>query len=244
MKVNAVAYSTKGIREHNEDSFLLNTEIGGVGIEDTMANVSIEDENCFFAVADGMGGHAAGDVASQFVVSEVSKAFIQNNTLDGEVITSLLNNIHSGLLEKGKAEETPNMGSTFVGLYISSSSCGFCNVGDSRLYRYRHGFIQQLSHDDSLSSLLPDAPKNIVTNAMGAGLPAIEVQTRFSESLVVKGDYFIICSDGVHGYISEEVAEEILAKPFSLIEKARQIVETALENGSDDNSTVVLVQVE
>ena len=127
------------------------------------------------------------------------------------------------------------MGSTFVGLSLMNETCGFFNVGDSRIYRFRNGFVQQLSHDDSLTEYLPDAPKNIVTNAMGAGLSEIEVETRFSTSLAVPGDTFLICSDGVHGHITEDEIESILSQNKSLVEVARQIVETALNNNSDDN---------
>lgn len=243
MKVIAAAYSTKGIREHNEDSFILNTEIGGAGIEDSMAVFESEELPLFFAVADGMGGHSAGDVASQFVVLKAKELIDSKCKIDGDFLESTLPEIHNALIEKGKTENTPNMGSTFVGLSILEESAGFFNVGDSRIYRFRNGFVQQLSHDDSLSEYLPDAPKNIVTNAMGAGLSEIEVETRFSSSLAVQGDVFLICSDGVHGHITEEELESILSQNKSMVEIARQIVETALNNNSDDNSTAVIVKL-
>ena len=243
MKITAAAYSTKGIREHNEDSFILNTEIGGAGIEDTMAVFESEELPLFFAVADGMGGHAAGDVASQFVVSKI-KEFVESKVeMDSEFFETKLPEIHNALVEKGNKEGTPNMGSTIVGLSLMNGICGFFNVGDSRIYRFRNGFVQQLSHDDSLSEILPGAPKNIVTNAMGAGLSQIEVETRFSASLAVLGDIFLICSDGVHGHISDDELESILSQNKSLVEIAREIVERALNNNSDDNSTAVVVKV-
>lgn len=243
MKVTAAAYSTKGIREHNEDSYILNTQIGGAGLEDSMDFFESEELPLFFAVADGMGGHAAGDVASQFVVSRI-KEYVESKTeMNGDFFETKLPEIHTLLVEKGNNERTQNMGSTFVGLSLMDGICGFFNVGDSRIYRLRNGFVQQLSHDDSLSEILPDAPKNIVTNAMGAGLSDIEVETRFSASVAVPGDIFLICSDGVHGHITEDELEAILSQNKSLVEIARQIVETALNNQSDDNSTAVVVKL-
>lgn len=243
MKITAVAYSTKGIRNHNEDSFLLNTEIGGVGTEDSMAVFESEKLPLFFAVADGMGGNAAGDIASQFVVSKMKDIIESKVTINEEFLKSILAEIHNALVYKGETENTPNMGSTFVGLSIIEDNAGFFNVGDSRIYRFRNGFIQQLSHDDSLSEIISDAPKNIVTNAMGAGLLQIEVETRFSSSLAVPGDIFLICSDGVHGYVSDNEFEEILLQNKSLVEITRQIVEAALINNSDDNLTAVIVKI-
>lgn len=243
MKVTAAAYSTKGIREHNEDSFILNTEIGGTGVEDSMAVFESEEMPMFFAVADGMGGHSAGDVASQFVVSKIKEVVETRVEMDGDFLGVKIPEIHNALIEKGKADNTPNMGSTFVGLCLNTNNCGFFNVGDSRIYRLRNGFVQQLSHDDSLSEILPDAPKNIVTNAMGAGLSQIEVETRFSASLAVPGDIFLICSDGIHGHISVDELEAILPQNKSLMEIAREIVETALNNNSDDNLTSVIIKL-
>lgn len=244
MKIKAVAFSTKGIREHNEDSFLLNNIIGGTGLEDSIESIEIEDENCIFAVADGMGGHKAGDVASRFVVTSVKESFSKEETIDSDFVEEKLKELHKKLSEKGIADGTPNMGSTFVGLVYQEGNSGFFNVGDSRIYRFRNGFIQQLSHDDSLSEIIPDAPKNIIINAMGAGIPEIEVESRFSKSVAVSNDVFLICSDGVHGYISEDEMEEILSGNYSLVEKARQIVNKALDNNSDDNSTAVIVKLE
>lgn len=244
MIIKAVGYSTKGIREHNEDSFLLHNEIGGTGIEDTYSVFESETFPAFFAVADGMGGHAAGDVASQFVLAKIKEMIDNGLLLNEENLRDKLPQIHNLLLEKGRNEGTPNMGTTFVALILGNDVSGFCNVGDSRIYRYRRGFIQELSHDDSLSEILENAPKNIVTNAMGAGLSEISIETRFSEKVAIPEDVFLLCSDGVHGHISDDELEQILSQNKSLLEKAREIVETALNNGSDDNSTALIIKIE
>ena len=243
MTIKAAAFSTKGIRPHNEDSFLLNSQIGGTGTEDSMAFIENLNEGVF-VVADGMGGHAAGDVASNFVVSEFLQSITSVSEINTDFFNATMSQLHQRLLAKGKNEGTANMGSTFVSLVIKNDECGFCSIGDSRLYRYRNGFVQQLSHDDSLSEIIPDAPKNIVTNAMGAGLSDVEIETRFSASFAVAGDKFVLCSDGVHGHVSDDEMEQILQENFSLVEKTRSLVEKALENGSDDNSTAIIIELE
>jgi serine/threonine protein phosphatase PrpC len=148
------------------------------------------------------------------------------------------------LLEEGEKRGTPNMGTTLTGIVLQKNGCGFFNAGDSRTYRFRNGFLQQLSRDDSLSSVIPGAAKNILTNAVGAGLAETRVESRFSPSVAVAGDVFFMCSDGVHGFISDEDLERMLADCSSPAETARLIVRTAIANNSDDNCTAVVARIE
>jgi protein phosphatase len=245
MIVNAGAYSSRGsIREHNEDSFLAGYEIGGGGVDDSLVSFNSKIENCLvFAVADGMGGHDAGDVASGFVVRHILKAIQNSAVLDPAITEDIIKNTHRQLLEEGVRNNTPNMGSTLVGIILQPDMAGFFNVGDSRVCRLRNGFLQQLSRDDSLSSIIPGAAKNIITNAMGAGLPEISVETRFSPNLAVPNDIFFLCSDGVHGFITDDDLPGFLAADFSPLETARRIVERSIENKSDDNCTALIVRI-
>jgi serine/threonine protein phosphatase PrpC len=136
------------------------------------------------------------------------------------------------------------MGSTLTGIAIQNGECGFFNAGDSRVYRLRNGFLQQLSHDDSLSSVVPDAAKNIITNALGAGLAEIGVERRFSSSVAIAGDVFLMCSDGVHGFVPDDDLEQMLTVCSNPAEIVRLIVEKAIANNSDDNCTAVVVAIE
>ncbi|MDR0908448.1 MAG: protein phosphatase 2C domain-containing protein [Spirochaetaceae bacterium] len=232
MKVTSGVYSTKGVRPQNEDSYICNTD-------------NTPNGPMLFAVADGMGGHAAGDVASQFVVKAL-KDFTTSNSdvVTGDSLEALLKRIHNNLLEEGKKRGTPNMGTTITGIVLQDGECGIFNVGDSRTYRLRNGILQQLSRDDSLASIVPDAAKNIITNALGAGLNTITVQQRFSKNIAVPGDLFFMCSDGVHGAIDDDGLAEMLENGGSLDDIAKTIVEKAIENGSDDNCTAVIVRIE
>lgn len=243
MKVIAAAYSTKGVRPNNEDSFLLNTIIGGAEDEDSIEVFESSNFPLVFAVSDGMGGHAAGDVASQFVVTKI-KDFLESGAIpDEDFFQTHLPEIHQNLLDKGKEEHTENMGATFVGISLLNDTAGFFNVGDSRIYRFRNDFLQQLSKDDSLCEYVEGAPKNIIINAMGAGLPDITVDTRFSSFIAVPDDIFLICSDGVHGAVSTDELSELLAQNKSVVEIARSIVARALENDSYDNATAVVIKL-
>jgi protein phosphatase len=255
MKVTAGAYSDKGGRPHNEDAFLCALHTGGSGAEkpgagDGGAEFSgLVDAPLFFLVADGMGGHDAGDAASAFVVKSIrhaaQAAVNEKRVFDEAALEALVKSVHAALLKEGKEKGTPNMGSTLTGILLQKdASCGFFNAGDSRVYRLRNGFIQQLSRDDSLSSVMPGAAKNIITNAVGARLPDVSVASRFSPSVAVAGDIFLMCSDGVHGFISDDDFEKFLAETSSPPETAKRIVEAAIAHNSDDNCTAVVVRLD
>jgi serine/threonine protein phosphatase PrpC len=248
MRVTAEAYSGKGCRPRNEDAFLCAMHTGG-GIEKASAEFSgVVDAPLFFLVADGMGGHDAGDAASALVVESMRRAAETavngKRVFDEAALEELVKSVHAALLKEGKEKGTPNMGSTLTGILLQRDApCAYVNAGDSRVYRLRNGFIQQLSKDDSLSGIIPGAAKNIITNAVGAGLPDVSVASRFSPSVAVTGDIFLMCSDGVHGFVSDDDLEKILAETFSSGETARRIVYAAIANNSDDNCTAVVVKL-
>jgi len=108
----------------------------------------------------------------------------------------------------------------------------------------RNGFLQQLSRDDSLSRVIPGAAKNIITNAVGAGLSDVSVASRFSPTIAVAGDIFMMCSDGVHGFVNDDDLEKFLAETSVPLETAKRIVQSAIANNSDDNCTAVVVNLD
>jgi protein phosphatase len=254
MTIQAAAYSSKGLRPHNEDSFLIAGKTGtfnavppeGGGPEESAAVFEGEiTRPLFFAVADGMGGHAAGDAASAFVVEKMRDAAAScTGSFDAENLEGTIKALHVSLLAEGKTRGTPNMGSTLTGLVLQNDGPpGFFNAGDSRGYRLRNGFIRQLTRDDSLSSIVPGAAKNIITNAVGAGLSDVSVASRFASSVAVPGDVFLFCSDGVHGFVSDDEMEAALGSGQPPEEIAKHIVETAIARNSDDNCTAVVVKI-
>jgi protein phosphatase len=252
MTIQAAAYSSKGRRPHNEDSFLIAGKTGtsgvspGGGPEDSAAGFEGEITGpLFFAVADGMGGHDAGDAASAFVVEKMRGAAAScTGNFDAETLERTIKAVHASLLAEGKTRGTPNMGCTLTGLVLQNDGPpGFFNAGDSRGYRLRNGFIRQLTRDDSLSSVVPGAAKNIITNAVGAGLPDVSVASRFASSVAVPGDVFLFCSDGVHGFVGDDEMETALGGTGGLQETAEHIVKTAIAHNSDDNCTAVIVKI-
>jgi len=249
MRVTAGAYSGKGRRHHNEDAFLC-ALYTGTGLEEGGAEFSgVVNAPLFFIVADGMGGHDAGDAASAFVVENMRNAAQtaanEERIFDEASIEEIVKSVHAALLKEGKEKGTPNMGSTLTGILLQKDApCAFFNAGDSRVYRLRNGFLQQLSKDDSLSEIMSGAAKNIITNAVGAGLKEISIASRFSQSIAVAGDIFLMCSDGVHGFVKDDDIEKFLAGTFLPPEIAKCIVQAAIANNSDDNCTAVMVKLD
>jgi protein phosphatase len=195
-----------------------------------------------------MGGHAAGDRASAFVSQKMKEASEEaereHRVFDGDSIEALVQTIHAALVQEGENRGTPNMGSTLTGIVLQKDSpCGFFNAGDSRVYRLRGVYLQQLSRDDSLAGIVPGAAKNIITNAVGAGLSGVTVASRFSDAVVAAGDVFLMCSDGVHGFVSGDDLEKMLGEELPPREVAQKIVEAAIANDSDDNCTAVVVRI-
>lgn len=251
MKVEASAFSVKGSRPYNEDSFLCDEPMGNIIHNSGIVDIGTEfkgaiESPLFFLVADGMGGHDAGDIASAFIIDKMRHACkTASRVFDKSSLESLVKSIHADLRNEGKMHGTPNMGSTLTGILLQKDApCAFFNVGDSRVYRMRNGFMQQLSRDDSLAGIMPCAAKNIITNAIGAGLTDITVASRFSDTIAVAGDIFLMCSDGVYGFVSDDILEKILSQNCPLHEIAEQIVNAAIANNSDDNCTALVVMID
>jgi serine/threonine protein phosphatase PrpC len=249
MRVTAGAYSDKGGRPQNEDAFLCAPHTSGGTTGSSVEFSGPVDAPLFFLVADGMGGHDAGDAASAFVVEKMRLAALEaaneKTVFDETSVEALVKSVHAALLKEGKEKGTPNMGSTLTGILLQKDApCGFINAGDSRVYRLRGGFLQQLSRDDSLSDIIPGAAKNIITNAVGAGLTDISVASRFSPAIAIKGDVFLMCSDGVHGFLIDDKLGMFMGGTLSPAETAKRIVEAAIANNSDDNCTALVVRLD
>ena len=206
-----------------------------------------------FLVADGMGGHNAGDYASRYtietIVDEISKADEESK------ITVLENAIKSANVHiRKKAEEEVElngMGTTVVAATIDGDKLCVANVGDSRLYIINNKEIRQITRDHSLVEEMvrmgglkrelarthPD--KNIITRAIGA---QEDVDVDFFEVTLNKDDVILMCSDGLSNMIEDEEIRMIMQGQRDIVEKAESLVKAANNNGGKDNIAVVLVE--
>ena len=235
-------------REHNEDSFLVNEDLG------------------LYVVCDGMGGHAGGETASRLAVQTIerellsarlrednpfaSEAQLEETPLAG-ALREAIEGACAAVFRTSRANpELAGMGTTCISLLVKSDRALVGHVGDSRAYLVRDGDVHQLSEDHSLvneqvrAGLLTEEEarhsrlKNIITRSVG-----------FEEDVLVDvmgletraGDKFLLCSDGLSNLmLNEEIRDALVGNDLDLVPE--KLIQLANERGGDDNITVVVVQ--
>jgi serine/threonine protein phosphatase PrpC len=238
-------------RTHNEDNF------------------TCLDEDHLYVVADGMGGHASGEVASQMAIDTL-REFFRATTADPEATwpykmdksrgyeeNRLITSIKLANLRIYEAAQRDaklrGMGTTAVGILVVEDGVLIAHVGDSRVYRVRGGKMEQLTEDHSLlndyikmkrlsEEEIANFPhKNVIVRALGMK-ETVKVDTQLDKPQ--PGDIYVLCSDGLCGPASDDEIEEIvLAEQKDLKKAASELINRANSNGGPDNITVVLAKV-
>jgi len=235
------------VREHNEDCFLIIPESG------------------IAMLADGMGGHLAGEVASALAVDKIThhllKAFAEHRkarpanseSFEAQVLVNAIKGANTAIHQASlsKAEQS-GMGTTIVVASFHDNRLTVAHVGDSRLYRYRRQVLSQLTEDHSMVQELlrrglisadearTSVNRNLVTRALGVD-PVVEVDV--NEETVEKGDLYLLCSDGLNDVLSDEEIGTMLAQYGSNLEAAaQQLITEVNARGGPDNVSIVLIQ--
>lgn len=205
-----------------------------------------------FLVADGMGGHNAGDYASRYTVETIVDVVSKSDETEPiSLLEEAIQTANRSLLARAKEDmDRRGMGTTIVALTILGNRLYIANVGDSRLYVVNQK-INQITRDHSLveemvrmgemdKEVAKDHPdKNIITRAIGA-LP--EVLVDFFEVEIEEGDTVLMCSDGLTNMVEDEEIRNIVMGQRDTVEKAEKLVATANQNGGKDNITVIVIE--
>jgi serine/threonine protein phosphatase PrpC len=253
MRAVAAGLSDVGLqREHNEDSFV------------------VMEEYDLFVVADGMGGHRAGDVASRLATETISEFFRTTANEDvtwpfhfdtnlSEEENRLLTGIRVAnrqIFERStRSREYHGMGTTVVGAMFSPKKQRMYigHVGDSRCYRIRDGQIRLMTRDHSLINdyllAMPDLtdeqkselPKNVITRALGMQ-DHVVVDLQHDDPR--PGDTYVLCSDGLSGMVSDGDIQLIVTSTENVTDACMRLIERANERGGEDNITAVLIKIE
>lgn len=236
LMLEATGVSDPGcVRSNNEDYFLVAPSIG------------------LYLVADGMGGAQAGETASKLASETVWEIVYQNaGAVTPEMLVSAFEEANRRILAAASANpEMEGMGTTLVAAVDTGKELLIASVGDSRAYLFDHGVLQAITDDQTWVNevgrrlgLPEDALKthpmrHVLTMAVGVSQP-LRVNTYLLQT--APGMQILLCSDGLHGVVSDVALGEMLGSDASLEDKSKRLIESARENGGPDNITVVLLK--
>lgn len=235
-------------RQHNEDSYL------------------VEDAARLFLVADGMGGHAAGEIASRIAVDSISEFIVHTKEDDGtwphaydenykrstNRLMAAVRMANTRVLEAMRKDaRLRGMGTTVVACMADDNMMSVAHVGDSRAYLIRDKKLSRITNDHSWvfeqvqAGMLTEAEaekhplRNVITRALGG---ALQVVPDASEIECQPGDVYLLCSDGLTGMVPEEEIQRIVTENDDLEAACQRLIEAANERGGLDNVTAVLVK--
>ncbi|MBD0862881.1 serine/threonine-protein phosphatase [Gordonia sp. zg691] len=229
-----IARSDRGlVRSNNEDSFYAGPRL--------------------LALADGMGGHAAGEVASQLVIRALST--LDDDEPGGDLLAHLDNATRAGneaiAAQVHESPELDGMGTTLTAILFAGNRIGLCHIGDSRGYMFRDGVLTQITRDDTFVQTLVEEGRITAEQAhthpqrslIMRALTGTEVEPTLTMREARAGDRYMLCSDGLSDVVTEETLAETLGSIADPKECADRLIELALRGGGPDNVTVVLADV-
>ncbi|MGH3734275.1 MAG: PP2C family protein-serine/threonine phosphatase [Micromonosporaceae bacterium] len=205
------------------------------------------------AVADGMGGMAAGDVASNIVIGVLAP--LDEDVTGGDLIDRLRQAVSAANQQlRETVEANPSMegmGTTLTALLFSGSKAGLVNVGDSRTYLFREGQLTQVTKDDTYVQMLVDegritpeeAGSHPQRSLLTRALDGRDVDPEYSVREARNGDRYMLCSDGLSGVVSQETIADTLGEIKDPDECVERLVQLALRGGGPDNVTVIIADI-
>jgi serine/threonine protein phosphatase PrpC len=247
VQVDAASMTDTGqVRQKNEDSF------GCFEPGDTQIQ---ESKGFLYIVADGMGGHKGGEVASRLAVETIHSRYYASGSDDpAAALAEAVQEANQIIFQKSQSDESlAGMGTTCTAMAIVAESAYFAHVGDSRAYLLRQGELRQITQDHSLiaemlrSGLISkeDArthpQRNVITKSLGAQA-SVQVDTPSTPFAFEEGDVFLLCSDGLTALAANEEIREALYAQTSA-EACNQLIDLANHKGGTDNITVQVIAV-
>ena len=236
MPVVAHGETHPGKRTSNEDALLVATRLG------------------LFVVADGMGGHRAGEVASALAVKVVEESIAAREEPGGDELEYAVRLANDRVYAASESQaDYAGMGTTIVAALVSGAQVIFASVGDSRLYRWRAGALTQLTRDDSWvermlqqeglspADVQQHPMRHVLTEVVGVRTGLDPQASSFSW---IEGDVLLLCSDGLHGAVTSERLQDWLGSGGEVAKITTGLVREALARGASDNVTAVVVRID
>jgi serine/threonine protein phosphatase PrpC len=261
--VNVFGMSDVGrVRRNNEDNFVVcNLSTGEVSLTPSLRSHRLGPRGTLFLVADGMGGEASGEVASQICATIVPKRLYENLKSLGSVsetnfvllLREAVEFANQIIYQKALSEPGfRGMGTTTTGAVLFGQHLFVAQVGDSRAYVLRNQQMVQLTRDQTYLNYLAeigaevpaepekDSRRSILTQAVGSS-ETVDVKVTYTK--VRQGDCLLVCSDGLYNMVKVPTMMSVLAQPDSPQAKCKTLIAKANENGGTDNITVILAEV-
>jgi protein phosphatase len=252
MSLNLVAHGVTHagrVRKNNEDALSFDANLG------------------LFLVADGMGGHNAGEVASALAVEAIQGFLVRSKPGDdftwpygidptlsflGNRLSTAIKLANRRVFKAGESHDSyTGLGTTVVAMAVEDDQCAFSGVGDSRIYLWAEGRLEQLTRDDSwVATVLAREPsmdeaaiashpmRHVLTNVIGAREP---IDMDIHERALRGGERFLLCSDGLHGVLDDAQLERVLASGGTPTAMADDLIRQALDRNAPDNVTALIV---
>jgi serine/threonine protein phosphatase PrpC len=237
------------VRKNNEDALFFDADLG------------------LFLVADGMGGHNAGEVASGLAVEAIRGFLIRSKPGDdftwpygidpalsflGNRLSTAIKLANRRVFKAGESKDSyTGLGTTVVAMAIEEDQCAFSGVGDSRVYLWAEGRLEQLTRDDSwVATVLAREPamdeaalashpmRHVLTNVIGAREP---IDMDVHERTLRGGERFLLCSDGLHGVLEDAELERVLSSSATPEAMSADLIRQALDRDASDNVSALIV---
>jgi serine/threonine protein phosphatase PrpC len=247
VQVAALTHCGK-VRDHNEDTIVVDQWIGNENMAQPAHFETPIDRPVLLLVADGMGGHVSGEVASRYVAECMSES-VRDMSGNEEDLTCGLRRVNDGLY--GLMDTKPEyrgMGTTVAGLILTPEGVLIFNVGDSRVYRRQNGYLAQLSVDDSADSADyaghddgATIKSNVLTQSLGGTAARVEILPHVQRRRLEAGRHYLLCSDGLTDMVRLDSMEGALGDDLDA--SCGALFEKAMMAGGEDNISIVVVRV-
>lgn len=230
------------IRKNNEDNFCFDNNIDTLKDGSVLKYKGTVQTGLYFALFDGMGGENFGEFASETAASKMLDLDIRLPRIN--TIKAVVEELNKAVVLKQQEMLTDKMGTTMASFHFFQNTVFVCNVGDSRVYRFRNGSIQQLSSDHTETQIENKNKKGALIQYLGMDPSEVRLEPHILKREFESGDIYLLCSDGLTDMLTDfEINNIIKANNNSeiIVEK---LISAAIESGGRDNITVIVCKIQ
>ncbi|EMY78144.1 stage II sporulation protein E [Leptospira weilii serovar Ranarum str. ICFT] len=249
MIINYFGITEKGnFRSHNEDSMYVSGEIVAGTVSGSFSSSGVRESPLILALADGMGGHISGEIASRMTLEKLAwteRAIQPLEELSRSGWQSLFGIINHEINDHAKATGKLGMGATLVGILFGKRKALVFNMGDSRAYHFSHKGIRKITVDHSFAGPIGgnQNSRSYITSCIGGGTADLQMDLFDITNSLSAGDRILLCTDGLTDVIKIDDLEEILKNSSNVKEACYHLSEEANLRMTKDNTSVIVIEV-